>query len=105
MTKPDPNRARRFGEDRFGEEMLREVGVKQSRMLKARAEKDSFWSSMGVLGVVGWSVVLPTLLGIGLGVFLDRRWPGRISWTITLLFAGLMLGCVNAWIQLRGYRR
>jgi len=93
MAEPDPNR------------MIREVGAKQNRMLKARAAKDSFWSSLGVLGVVGWSVALPTLLGVALGVFLDSRWPGRTSWTITLLFAGLVLGCVNAWIHLRGDHR
>lgn len=94
---PDPDHSRSLAD-----KMIREVGTKQSRMLKARAEKDSFWSSLGVLGVVGWSVVLPTLLGIALGYFLDRHRPARISWTVTLLFAGLICGCVNAWIQLRG---
>ena len=73
--------------------------------LKARTAQDSFWSSLSVLGVVGWSVVLPTLLGVALGIFLDRRWPGRVSWAITLLFAGLVLGCVNAWVHLRGNHR
>ncbi len=93
MVEPDPTR------------MIREVGAKQSRMLKARAAPDTFWSSLGVLGTVGWSVVLPTLLGVALGIFLDRRWPGPVSWTITLLFAGLGLGCFNAWIHLKGNHR
>jgi ATP synthase protein I len=51
---------------------------------------------------VGWSVTLPTLLGIALGVVIDRRWPGRFSWTLTLLFLGLVFGCANAWLHLRG---
>lgn len=88
MPEPDPNR------------MLRQVDAKQKRMLRARTGKDTFWSSLSVLGVVGWSVVLPTLLGIALGVFLDSRWPGQMSWTLTLLFAGLVLGCINAWIHI-----
>jgi len=91
--------------DNASDRMLREVGAQQSRILRARAQKDAFWSSLGVLGVVGWSVVLPTLLGIALGIFLDSRRPGRISWTLTLLFTGLALGCANAWVHLKGNRK
>lgn len=84
------------------ERMLREVAAKQDRMLRARSAKDTFWNSLGLLGTVGWSVVLPTLLGVALGIFLDRRWPARVSWTLTLLFVGLTLGCLTAWMHLRG---
>ena len=82
--------------------MIREVGEKQKRMLRARTEGNDFWSSIEVLGVVGWSVTLPTLLGIALGVFIDRHWPGRFSWTLMLLFLGLVFGCANAWLHIRG---
>lgn len=54
-----------------------------------------FW--VGMFGLVGWSVALPTLLGTALGIYIDRRWPSTFSWTLMLLFAGLMLGCVTAW--------
>ena len=33
----------------------------------------------------------------GARLWLDRRHPGRHSWTLALLFAGLCIGCVNAW--------
>jgi ATP synthase protein I len=36
-------------------------------------------------------------LGIAFGVFLDNRFPVNFSWTITLLFAGVVLGSFNAW--------
>ena len=85
--------------------MVREVGEKQHRMLRARSTKDTFWTSLGLLGTVGWSVVLPTLLGVALGIYIDRHWPSRTSWTITLLFGGLTLGCFTAWIHLRGNGR
>ncbi len=52
---------------------------------------------IGMMGLVGWSVVLPTVLGAALGVWLDRRYPMRHSWTLTLLFTGLFVGCLNAW--------
>lgn len=50
-----------------------------------------------MMGVIGWSVSIPTLLGVALGLWLDQRYPGVRSWTLALLVAGLLLGCFNAW--------
>ena len=55
------------------------------------------WFGLGMSGLIGWSVAVPTLGGIMLGVWLDRRHPGAFSWTLALLFAGLFIGCANAW--------
>jgi ATP synthase protein I len=48
-------------------------------------------------GLIGWSVAIPTLLGASLGVWLDQLYPEIFSWTLTLLFAGLVVGCLSAW--------
>ncbi len=50
-----------------------------------------------MMGLVGWSVAIPTLLGIALGIWLDNRYPSEHSWTLALLVAGLVIGCANAW--------
>jgi ATP synthase protein I len=50
-----------------------------------------------MMGLVGWSVVVPTLLGAALGMWLDARFPVAHSWTLALLVAGLVIGCWNAW--------
>jgi ATP synthase protein I len=50
-----------------------------------------------MMGLVGWSIAVPTLLGTLLGLWLDARHPDGRSWTLALLVAGLVLGCVNAW--------
>jgi ATP synthase protein I len=81
--------------------MLRDVAAKQERMLRARREKKGNWTALTILGVVGWSVVAPTLAGIALGVWIDTRWPGRFSWTVILLVAGLVIGCLTAWRRIR----
>jgi ATP synthase protein I len=66
--------------------------------IKARKEKDrNVWFGLGMFGLVGWSIVVPTVAGIALGLWLDKQWPGRMSWTLTLMLAGVMLGCLNAW--------
>jgi ATP synthase protein I len=50
-----------------------------------------------MFGLVGWSVTIPTLAGIALGAWLDHRYPGQVSWTLTFLVIGVAVGCLNAW--------
>lgn len=74
------------------------IGRKEARKVKARQSKDrGVWFGLGMMGTIGWSVAVPTLVGIALGIWLDINYPGQISWTITLLFVGLFVGCANAW--------
>jgi len=76
----------------------REVGAKAARKLKARRNSaQGVWFGLGMMGLIGWSVVVPTLLGAALGLWLDKHHPGAHSWTLALLVAGLAIGCLNAW--------
>ena len=80
------------------EQFRRHVGRKAQRRLRAQREQQrTVWFSLGLFGMVGWSVTIPTLIGVALGVWLDRHFPSRVSWTLTLLFVGLVIGCMNAW--------
>jgi ATP synthase protein I len=75
-----------------------EVGTKAARKLRARRHVTrTVWFGLGMMGLIGWSVVIPTLLGAALGIWLDKRYPGSHSWTLMLLVIGLIIGCVNAW--------
>jgi len=81
-----------------GTAFSREVGAKAARKLKARRNPtQGVWLGLGMMGLIGWSVVVPTLLGAALGIWLDNRHPGKHSWTLALLVAGLVIGCWNAW--------
>ncbi|WP_158969140.1 AtpZ/AtpI family protein [Paraglaciecola sp. L3A3] len=74
------------------------VGVKAARKSKARRNVDQrVWFGLGMMGLIGWSVVVPTLLGAALGIYLDDNYPNDRSWTLALLVAGLAIGCFNAW--------
>jgi ATP synthase protein I len=80
-----------------------DIGRKAQRKLRARKDHGMiFW--LGMFGLVGWSVAIPTLAGTALGLWLDRHWPADFSWTLTGLFCGLMLGCINAWYWLKQER-
>ena len=106
MSEKPPEKAReKVGEKvPMGEpEFSRRVGAKAVRKLKAQRARaqgqatQTVWSGLGMIGLVGWGVAVPTLLGAALGVWLDQRYPMKHSWTLMLLFIGLIMGCVNAW--------
>ena len=74
------------------------VGAQERRKVRARRKgTNGIWLGFATFGLIGWSVAVPTLLGTALGMWLDRRHPGPLSWTLTLLGAGIFLGCLNAW--------
>ncbi len=76
-----------------------QVGEKANRKIKARRNTHpGVWSGLGMMGLIGWSVAVPTLLGAALGLWLDDRYPGGRSWTLALLVGGLTIGCLNAWL-------
>ncbi|SIS81216.1 AtpZ/AtpI family protein [Neptunomonas antarctica] len=84
--------------EKNSEEFARRVGVKAARKVKARRNaRAGVWFGLGMFGLIGWSIVIPTLLGTGLGLWLDSHQVGKHSWTLALLMAGLTLGCFNAW--------
>ena len=78
--------------------LSQQVGMKAARKVKARRNSTrGIWFGLGMMGLIGWSVAVPTLLGAALGIWLDRHHAGEQSWTLALLVAGLVIGCLNAW--------
>jgi len=89
-TKENPSR--------YQVELSQEVGTKATRMLKAKQRGvQGIWLGLGMFGLIGWSVAIPTLFGTLLGAYIDKHYPGVHSWTLSLLIIGLFIGCLNAW--------
>lgn len=81
-----------------GPDLAHQVGAKARRKLRARRHPaPGVWSGLGLMGLIGWSVVVPTVGGALFGLWLDKHYPGPHSWTLALLVLGLTLGCLNAW--------
>jgi ATP synthase protein I len=75
-----------------------QVAEKAHRKLKALSEsKQSVWFGLGMFGIIGWTVAVPTLLGAALGIWMDKKHPESFSWTLTCLILGLFIGCLIAW--------
>ncbi|MCW5745078.1 MAG: AtpZ/AtpI family protein [Alphaproteobacteria bacterium] len=74
--------------------------------IKRRRERREAWKREGersigqnlaLIGALGWTIVVPTLLGIFAGRWLDREFGSGIFWTLGLMSGGLALGCGLAW--------
>ncbi len=74
-----------------------QIGAKATRKIRARQSTQGVWFGLGMMGLIGWSVVVPTLLGAALGLWLDKHHPSKHAWTLALLVVGLAIGCANAW--------
>ncbi len=81
-----------------GSSFSQRIGEQETQKLNARRETNGVWYGLGMFGMIGWSVTVPALLGTALGVWLDNHHPQSFSWTITLLFTGLFVGGVTAWM-------
>jgi ATP synthase protein I len=75
--------------------------VRRQAERAGRARHMTFWQGMGLVGSVGWMVAVPTVGGTLLGRWLDRRFGSGIFWTLSLLVAGVAVGCTSAWRQIK----
>ena len=85
MSGPAPN----------GDEFVREAGRQAERRRASRGR--SAWQGLAQVGTVGWMVALPAVGGAFLGRWIDSRYGTGIFWTLSLLTAGLAVGCGAAW--------
>ncbi|MBN1458105.1 MAG: AtpZ/AtpI family protein [Armatimonadetes bacterium] len=88
------------------EELEERIGEKAARKLRARAEREeSVWFGLGMFGLVGWSVAIPTVLFLALGLWIDRTYPSSHSWTLMMLVLGIGVGAFNAWYWMSQERK
>lgn len=96
--KRTSNKRRRQIVNHFADEVARKEAL---RLKGIRHKDETVWFGLGMFGIVGWSVAIPTLIGIALGLWIDRTWPSRYSWALMFLIIGVVLGCLNAayWVR------
>lgn len=68
------------------------------RAARGQAEPEpSLGTRLGQIGILGWAIVVPTLLGLALGHWLDRTFGTRVFFSAPLLMVGAALGFWSAW--------
>jgi len=76
------------------------------RGARLRGERNKRWLRDGdasvvrrlsQIGVLGWMIVVPMLIGLFAGRWMDRTFQSGLFWTAPLLLLGAALGCWSAW--------
>ncbi len=62
-----------------------------------REGEPSMTKYVGQIGVLGWIIVAPTLVGLFIGRWLDQRLGTGVFWSAPLMGLGVILGCWSAW--------
>ena len=86
MTEPDEQ-----------DPLVKGVRLRGERQRRAAGEEPSLGRRLAQIGVLGWIIVTPLLLGVFAGRWLDRTFGSGLFWTAPLLMLGLALGCWSAW--------
>lgn len=94
VNEPDPG-----GEDA----LAKAADLRRARHKRGVAEGEpSVGRRLAQIGVLGWIIVVPTLVGLGLGRLADGAQGSGLFWTGALLFIGLAIGCWSAWNWMKG---
>jgi ATP synthase protein I len=94
MSEPAPPGERR--------RLLDAVRIRSERRRRKLAEGEpSLARYLGQVGVLGWTIVLPALVGLFIGRWLDHRFGTGVFWSAPLMLLGLALGCWSGWKWMR----
>lgn len=81
-------------EDRLAEAARRAADREESGR---RTPEPSLGVRLGQIGVLGWTIVIPALIGVFVGRWLDERFGTGIFFSAPLLMIGIAIGCWSAW--------
>jgi ATP synthase protein I len=78
------------------------VRVRRARRERGRRDGErSLAQNLALAGVLGWTIVLPSLAGIAIGRWIDGALDTGIVFTSALLVIGVALGCALAWRRIQ----
>jgi ATP synthase protein I len=78
--------------------LVRGVRLRNERQSRGLRDGDpSVMRRLAQIGVLGWIIVTPMLIGVFTGRWLDRTFNSGLFCTAPLLMLGAVLGCWSAW--------
>ena len=89
----------RNGNNHEGRNHLRDA-IRRRQEVRERGRREgerSLWQNLSMVGALGWLVVVPTLLGVLVGRWLDARFDAGVTFTGALIFVGAGFGLYLVW--------
>ncbi len=81
--------------------MQRAIHIREERRRKWKKEGErSTWQNLSMVGVLGWLIVTPTVLGVFVGRLLDQKFDTGILFSGALILFGIALGSYLAWLRI-----
>jgi ATP synthase protein I len=78
--------------------LVQDIHLRKERHLRWLHEGNpSVARHLAQIGVLGWIIVVPMLVGVFVGRWLDRSFDSGFFFTAPLLMLGAVLGCWSAW--------
>ena len=94
MKNPEP--------DQDSDNLKRAVQLREERSQRWQEEGERpLWKNLSMVGALGWLIVIPTLLGILAGRWLDQTFGTGVLFTGALIFLGVGLGGHLAWQRIK----
>ena len=76
--------------------------LSERRRAREEEERQGIWFGLAMMGIVGWSVALPTLIGVAIGIGLQATFPQFApGLLIASILTGVVCGCLIAWFWVR----
>lgn len=89
MTRQEPR-----AEERLAEAARKAASREQERR---RDPEPSLGKRLGQIGVLGWTIVIPALIGLAAGRWLDKTMHSGVFFSAPLVMLGAALGLWLAW--------
>jgi ATP synthase protein I len=65
--------------------------------LAQETPEPSLGARLGQIGILGWAIVTPILLGVLIGHAIDRRFDTGVTFSAAMIFVGAVIGLHAAW--------
>lgn len=84
---------------------VRDELIRKAELIKRRPYR-RWHTHFGMIASLGGVIIVPILLGLWLGGYLDEILPQRFSWRLSLLFVGFVWGAFNAymWVSIENQK-
>ena len=89
---PDPN------DEKLADKMAEAARRMAERVREGeKSPEPSLGSRLGQIGVLGWAIVLPILIGLAIGRWLDRLLATGVMFSAAMIMIGAGVGLWSAW--------
>lgn len=93
--------------DKTDDKKTEKLLVRKAKLLSNRSNR-SLYVNVGIIGILGGIIIIPIVIGIFAGEWIDKNYPTPpISWRLNLMFLGFAFGLFNAylWVKREGIQK